>query len=206
MKRLTTAALSTAFALALANFAPAQDWSGESFRLTSREFKDGDTLPISAISNYTVNGSNACSINGAPGGNESPELMWSQAPRATRSFALTVFDVTAGVVHWGMYNISAEITSLPKNAGIADSSYGQQVLNVFSDQSYDGPCPPADYPPNNHHYVFTIYALDTELDLYSPANFPASALTLYRALLEAGRSNHILASATLTGLYSTTPP
>lgn len=132
--------------------------------------------------------------------------MWTDAPRATRSFALTVFDVTAGVVHWGMYDISSEITSLPKNAGIADSSYGLQVVNVFSDQSYDGPCPPAHYPPNNHHYVFTIYALDTELNLYSPANFPASALTLYRALLEAGRSNHILASATLTGLYSTTPP
>ncbi len=66
MKRLPTAALSTIFALALANFAPAQDWSGENFRLSSREFKDG-TLPISAISNYTVDGSNACSINGAPG-------------------------------------------------------------------------------------------------------------------------------------------
>ena len=182
------------------------DWPGERFTLTSSKFKNGDTLPISAIYNYIVAGTNACSINGAVGGDQSPELTWSNAPRHTKSFVVTLFDITAGVTHWGLYNIPRETTSLPENAGIVDSSYGLEVVNVFGDQSYDGPCPPADYPPNNHRYLFTVYALSQDLDLYSPPNFPASALTLYRALVKEGREGHILGSATLLSYYSTTPP
>jgi Raf kinase inhibitor-like YbhB/YbcL family protein len=199
-------ALSVCVALFLASAALADDdWRSEKFTLTSREFKYGETLPISAIYNGIVAGTNVCSINGAPGGDESPELTWTNAPRHTRSFVVTLFDTTAGVTHWGMYNISPQTTSLPQNAGIADSAYGLQIVNVFSDQSYDGPCPPPDYPPNNHRYLFTVYALSQELDLYSPPNFPASALTLYRALVKEGREGHILGSANLLSYYSTTP-
>jgi phosphatidylethanolamine-binding protein (PEBP) family uncharacterized protein len=104
-----------------------------------------------------------------------------------------------------MYNISSEKTELPENAGVAASSYGPQVVNVYGDISYDGPCPPADYPPNVHEYVFTVYALDTDLKLPSSANFPATALTLFRALVAAGRDGHILASASINGFYSATP-
>jgi hypothetical protein len=50
-----------------------------------------------------------------------------------------------------------------------------------------------------------VYALDIELQLPASANFPATAETLYQALIKAGKQNHILASASLTGLYSTTP-
>jgi phosphatidylethanolamine-binding protein (PEBP) family uncharacterized protein len=53
--------------------------------------------------------------------------------------------------------------------------------------------------------VFTLYALDIELNLPRSVNFPATAETLYQALIEAGRHDHILASASITGLYSTTP-
>jgi Raf kinase inhibitor-like YbhB/YbcL family protein len=199
-------AFSACLAWSLVSLAQADDdWRSERFTVTSSEFKNGDTLPISAIYNYTVAGTNACSINGAVGGDQSPELTWTHAPRHTRSFVVTLFDTTAAVTHWGMYNISPETTSLPENAGIPDSSYGLQVVNVFSDQSYDGPCPPPNYPPNNHRYVFTVYALSQDLDLYSPPNFPATALTLYRALVKEGREGHILGSATLVSYYSTTP-
>jgi hypothetical protein len=34
--------------------------------------------------------------------------------------------------------------------------------------------------------------------------FPATAETLYQALIQAGENGHILGSASLTGLYSTT--
>lgn len=177
------------------------------FRVRSTTFENNTTLPISAIHNITVNGSNGCSIDGAPGGNESPELSWTDAPRRTRSFAVVTYDVTAAFTHWGMYNISADTTELPQNAGIAASRFGQQIVNdFFIGAEYDGPCPPPNFAPFVHHYVFTVYALDTQLTLPSSANFPATAETLFQALIKAGEHGHILASAKIVGLYSTTPP
>jgi len=202
----------TSFALvALANSLSAQDSNGGQFRLSSATFQNGTIMPLSTIYNYPVNGVNICSLDGSPGGDQSPELSWTNAPRATHSFAVIAFDVTAGVTHWGMYNIPARTAELPENAGVTGSQYGRQVINTYgsagnnADLNYGGPCPPADYPPNVHHYVFTLYALDTDLVLPDSANFPATALTLFRALLEAGRRGHILATASITGLYSTTP-
>lgn len=177
------------------------------FRVTSTTFENNSTLPISAINNITLpNGSNACSIDGSAGGDMSPELSWTHAPHDTRSFAVVTFDVTANFTHWGMYNISADTTELPQNAGVAASIFGQQIVNDFGVAAeYDGPCPPANFPPNVHHYVFTVYALDKQLTLPSSPNFPPTGETLYQALIEAGEHGHILASAKIVGLYSTTP-
>lgn len=189
----------------------AQDSQDNKFHVSSTTFENNTTLPLSMIYNYQVNGVNICSINGAPGGDESPQLAWTNAPSGTRSFAVTTFDVTAGVVHWGMYNISPATNELPENAGVTGSTYGQQVINTYgsagsnADMNYGGPCPPADYPPNVHHYVFTVYALDTKLRLPSSTDFPPTALSLYRALVSAGERGHIMARASITGLYSTTP-
>ena len=210
MKRLSMTIAAFGF-VALVRFASGQDWHDNRFSVRSSTFQNDTTMPISTISNVQFNGSNVCSIDGSPGGDESPELSWWNVPRGTRSFAVTTFDTTAGFVHWGMYNISATTTELPQNAGVTGSSYGSQVINSFgsagtnADLEYAGPCPPPDYPPNVHHYVFTVYALDKELKLPFSANFPPTALTLYRALVEAGISGHVLASASIRGLYSTTP-
>ena len=211
MRKLSIIVIAAFGILALANLALAQDGSNKQFSLSSMTFQNNATLPLSMIYDYEYNGTNVCSLNGAPGGDESPELSWTNTPRRTRSFVVTAFDTTAGVTHWGMYNISATATGLPQNAGVTGSSYGLQVINTYgsagsnADLNYGGPCPPADYPPNVHQYVFTVYALDTELSLPSSANFPPTALTLYRALVWAGGSGHILATASITGLYSTTP-
>ncbi len=86
----------------------------------------------------------------------------------------------------GMYNIPPTTTELPQNAGAPSSSYGLQVVNVFSNISYDGPCPPPGVWPHVHHYAFTVYALDTTLSLPGSANFPATALTLFRSLVKPG--------------------
>jgi len=53
--------------------------------------------------------------------------------------------------------------------------------------------------------VFTVYALDKELTLQSSPNFPANAETLYNKLIDAAAAGHVLGSAHITGLYSTTP-
>ena len=181
------------------------DWR-QPFQLSSTTFANDTTLPLSMINNNIVNGSNACSLNGSPGGNQSPELSWTNAPWRTSSFVVTAYDTTAAFTHWGMYNISPTATGLPENAGVAASTYGKQIFNdFFVGAEYDGPCPPPNVKPFVHHYFFTVYALDVVLRLPSSANFPASAETLYQALIKAGAAGHILASSSITGFYSTTP-
>ena len=178
---------------------------GQQFTVTSSNFTNNGALPISAISNIVQNNLNICSINGAIGDNRSPELSWTNPPAETRSFVVVLYDVTAAFTHWGMYNISPNATGLPNNAGVSGSKFGMQVINdFFIGAEYDGPCPPAGVSPFIHRYVFTVYALDTGLKLPAFANFPATAETLYNALIQAGQGGHILASASITGLYSTT--
>lgn len=196
-------------ALSLALLAAAQvtTKTGTSqFQVTSTTFMNNQTLPLSAINNIVMNGINVCSLDGSTGGNQSPELSWTNVPQGTKSFVVVLFDTTASFTHWGMYNISASATGLPENAGVPGSPYGTQVINdFFVGAEYDGPCPPANVEPTVHHYVFTVYALNKELQLQSSANFPANAETLYNALIDTGAAGHILASAKITGLYSTTP-
>jgi Raf kinase inhibitor-like YbhB/YbcL family protein len=187
----------------LAASAPAQ----ESFQVHSTTFSNDGTLPISMILNNQANGVNTCTANGAAGYDDSPELSWTGAPRGTQFFAVVLYDVTAAFTHWGMYNISGNVTQLPENAGVANSHFGLQIENDFDlGQQYDGPCPPANVAPDTHKYVFTVYALSTKLSLPSSTNFPANAETLYHALIRAGEQGEILGKTSLTGLYSSTPP
>lgn len=104
-----------------------------------------------------------------------------------------------------MYNISRNTTELPENVGIAGSPFGTQIHNDFGDQSYDGPCPLPNISANAHHYLVTVHALDEQLNLPSSTNFLASAEALLHALLIASLNGHVLARATIVGLYSTTP-
>jgi len=205
--KTTLGVLTSALVTILATAAVAQaQQSGGTFQLTSSTFASGSTLPISTINNIVENGVNICSINGSTGGNESPELSWTNAPSGTQTFVVVLYDTTASFTHWGMYNISGSATGLPQNAGVADSPYGKQILNDFGTAStYDGPCPPANVVPYVHHYLFTVYALDITLYLPGTPNFPSNAETLYHELIAAGRFHHILGSASLLGLYSTTP-
>jgi len=174
--------------------------------LSSKTFVNHGALPPSAVYNAIVNGKNICTASGVAGGDMSPQLEWSHVPRDTRSFVVMVYDTTASFTHWGMYNIPAQTRELPEDAGVAGSTYGTQVFNDFLDQSYDGPCPPQGVEPFAHHYVFTVYALDTELNLKTSTNFPANAETLFHALLRASEHGHILARASISVFYSATPP
>ncbi|MFZ0278511.1 MAG: YbhB/YbcL family Raf kinase inhibitor-like protein [Candidatus Sulfotelmatobacter sp.] len=191
-----------AFALALALSSPIvaaqqgganSDWQRK-FQVSSTTFTNGSDLPLSMIL-----GSNNCTyVSG--GGDQSPELSWKHAPFGTQSFVVTLYDVTAAFTHWGMYNISPKTSELPEDAGVAGSTYGQQVFNDFYlGAEYDGPCPPNNYTPYVHDYVITVFALDTWIKLPSaPPNFPANGETLYRAMFD-----HVLARASIQGFYST---
>jgi Raf kinase inhibitor-like YbhB/YbcL family protein len=105
---------------------------------------------------------------GCTGSNVSPALSWKGAPKGTKSFALTVYDPDAptgsGWWHWVMFNIPANVTSLPKNAGDPAANLAPagsvQGRTDFGTPGYGGPCPPEGDKP--HHYHFTVYALDIE--------------------------------------------
>lgn len=173
--------------------------------LQSATFTNGGTLPLSMINTIPgAHGQNSCTASGAAGGNESPQLTWRHAPHETRSFVVVAYDVTAQFTHWMMYNIPADTTSLPENAGTPGSVYGVQNGNDFGQPNYNGPCPPTTLKPFSHAYQFTVYALDSFLPIVPTfGDFtPAGAEGLYHELIEASRDGHVLASATITGYFA----
>jgi hypothetical protein len=164
------------------------------FKVSSTTFSDGGTIPLIMVYNQ-------CTYYPG-GGDESPQLSWTNAPHGTRSFVVVAYDPTASFTHWGMYNISGRASGLPLNAGVPNSSYGLQISNDFGDLNYDGPCPPPQFNPPSHSYVFTVYALDTVLPILpTHGDFPPGAEALYHALIAAGRGNHILDSASIVGYF-----
>lgn len=147
------------------------------FTLASLTFNPNSTLPPTTV------------YNGCGGANISPELHWANAPRATRSFALTAFDpdATGGWYHWVAYNIPASTGRLAAGARLPLMELG---ASSFKQLGYGGPCPP---PGKVHHYIFTLYALDVR-------RIGRSGMTGPR--LETALRRHVLARATVTGLYS----
>ncbi|PWT84812.1 MAG: YbhB/YbcL family Raf kinase inhibitor-like protein [Acidobacteria bacterium] len=147
--------------------------------LSSTSFQGGGKIP----SQYTCDGADT-----------SPQLSWPAPPSGTKSLALIVTDPDAPVgtfVHWVLYDIPASTRELPagvpKQGQLSDNS--RQGKNDFGKSGYGGPCPPS----GAHHYVFTLYALDTTLGL------PPGAT---RAQIESAIKGHILARGELVGLYN----
>jgi Raf kinase inhibitor-like YbhB/YbcL family protein len=157
------------------------------FTLRSPAFTEGQQLPDNSVLNALD----------CRGENVSPALEWSNAPAATKSFALVLDDYEArggdGFVHWAIYNIPARTTSLPANAGASGvdlASGGRHAYSDFLQRSYGGPCPPEGTP---HKYRFTVFALDMP-----PIDDAGTPMT-WRKLRFIIR-DHILGQASLTGL------
>lgn len=156
---------------------------------TSSVFRDGQTIPQSAVFDQM----------GCTGGNESPDITWSGAPAGTKSFAVTLYDpdapTTVGFVHWVLFNIPADATSLEAGAG-AHKHAGSHATHGFTDfgfSRFGGPCPPPGDPA--HHYHLTVYALDL------PKLEGADETTTYAKFRFMTRG-HILAQAEIVGLYA----
>ncbi len=132
--------------------------------------------------------------NSCSGNDQSPPLTWSNAPQATKSYALIVEDPDAPsgtFIHWVAYNIPAQVNSLPagvpQNAEIAGG--GKNGINGFDHIGYNGPCPP---PGNMHHYHFRLFALDSMLTPGDKAD---------AAALESAMKGHVIATAELVGTF-----
>jgi Raf kinase inhibitor-like YbhB/YbcL family protein len=139
---------------------------------------------------------------GCSGKNVSPALKWSEGPKGTKSYAVTVYDPDAptgsGWWHWVVYNIPASAAELPEGAGGADGkglpAGTAQGRTDFGAPGFGGACPPAGDKP--HRYIFTVYALKTDkIDVPADASaalvgFMINANKLGKASFEAkyGRS------------------
>ncbi len=140
--------------------APAVHITPGSMKMSSSEFEAGASIP----SLYTCDGSN---IN--------PPLTISDIPLGTVSLALIVHDPDVpknlrpdGIFdHWVVYSIpvSPEQTEITIDK---ESIPGLQGLNGAQTDTYIGPCPPPEFEPNEHRYIFTAYALSTELTFLTP--------------------------------------
>jgi Raf kinase inhibitor-like YbhB/YbcL family protein len=144
------------------------------FVLASSGFEDGAAIPP----RFTCDGADV-----------SPPLEWRGAPAGTRSLVLIVHDPDArGFVHWLAYDIAGSPDGTLPEAIPPSAASPEQGRNDFGDRGYGGPCPPS----GTHHYVFTLSALDRNLDLGGSKRLDA---------VEAAMRGHVLASTTLTGTY-----
>ena len=126
------------------------------------------------------------------GVNLSPALTWGPLPDGTRSTVLIMDDPDAPVglfIHWVLYNLPPEVSSLAEGSGSGDPTQGTAGQNSYGRSRYDGPCPP---PGKAHRYFFTVYATDLEPNL--PARLTA-------AQVRARMDGHVLAQSSIMGLY-----
>ena len=157
--------------------------------VTSPTIKAGQTIPT----DHTGDGKNI-----------SPAINWSGAPPTTKEFALIMDDPDAPTpqpfVHWVIYKIPATAKGLPENIPIdAATAMPKEVegalqgVSGFRRPIYRGPAPPAGKP---HNYHFTVYALDTALDV-KPG--------LTKAELLEAMKGHIVGQGELVAVYERKP-
>ncbi|MBD3830450.1 MAG: YbhB/YbcL family Raf kinase inhibitor-like protein, partial [Arcobacter sp.] len=132
---------------------------------------------------------------GCTGENISPELSWKDAPKGTKSFAVTVYDPDAptgsGWWHWLVFDIPKDKFTLPRGFGNSESKDVIQSITDYGKSGFGGACPPIG--DKAHRYEFTVYALDIEtLGLDKNAN---------PALIGFYLNSHSLAKASLISYY-----
>jgi Raf kinase inhibitor-like YbhB/YbcL family protein len=175
------------FALGLMSQASAQN-----FVLTVDGFEDGGDIPVRF---------SQAAPGAAPGGGTSPALSWVNAPAGTQSFVVNMADLdfapnrgTRTQVHWVVWNIPGSATGLAE-----DQPAGEKLPNgawqiSATGRVYRGPGAPAVRP--KHHYMFEVYALDTQLDV-EPSDDPIETRDRVMAAME----GHVLGKSVYIGRF-----
>jgi len=147
-----------------------------SMQITSSQFEYNTSMP----EKYSCEGESV-----------SPHLEFSDIPEEAKSLALIVHDPDAikpaGRIwdHWIIWNIDPDTKEFREGVK-PDGVFG---LNTSGHLNFVPACP----PDAEHRYIFTLYALDTNLDLEEGAD---------RAQLEQAMEGHIIEKAELIGLYN----
>jgi hypothetical protein len=113
----------------------------------------------------------------------SPPLTWAGAPAGTKSIALVVDDSDAPItpyVYWVVFDIGPGTSALlegqlPPGALLARGTAGSS--------RYDPPCP----GPSGHSYRFTVYALNTVLNLPNGTSLQSAWQAIAAATIGRGR-------------------
>ena len=160
--------------------------------LTSPAFTDGGQIPA----RHTQAGRDV-----------SPPLAWSGTPDSTQSFVLIVHDADAAIgdgnddlLHWMVWNIPGNSTSLPE--GVPQGAQSANGMRQISGTGpyYRGAAAPSTGPA--HHYVFELFALDTQINVAAVGLAPPAT----RAAVVAAMANHIRGKGVLLGLYRRPTP
>jgi Raf kinase inhibitor-like YbhB/YbcL family protein len=137
--------------------------------ISSSAFEQGDILPA----RFT------CAGGKAP----NPPLYWAGEPAGTQSIALVVDDSDAPItpyVYWIVFDIN------PATAEIREGQPppgARQARNSAGQAAYDPPCP----GPRGHSYRFTVYALNTKLNLPPGTSLVSAWMAIAAATIGRGR-------------------
>jgi Raf kinase inhibitor-like YbhB/YbcL family protein len=145
------------------------------FVLTSPDLPTDHRLPAE----YTCDGANSTLA-----------LSWSSAPAGTKSFAVIMHHNAPETIHWYwvLYNIPADVTSLPKNVtGVG--ALGNNINNERNEYS-----PPCSKGPGDKEYIYTVYALSAQPQV--------TTTPVTRAVLLDAIKDITLASAELHVVYA----
>lgn len=156
-----------------------------SLSLTSIAFEHNGKIPAK----YTCDGN----------GKLSPPLSIDGIPEGTKSLVLimddpdipTVFKERMGIEaydHWTLYNIPPETREMSEGEKVGDVG-----ANSSGAAEYTGPCPPPEYEPSEHRYIFKLYALS---DMLQFAEIPT------KQQVQDALEPFVLGQAELIGRYS----
>jgi len=113
----------------------------------------------------------------------SPPLTWAGAPAGTKSIALVVDDSDAPItpyVYWVVFDIGPGTSALLEGQLPPGAL---QARGTAGFDHYDAPCP----GPGGHSYRFTVYALNTHLNLPNGTSLQSAWQAIAAATIGRGR-------------------
>ncbi len=133
---------------------------------------------------------------GCTGKNISPQLSWRNAPKGTKSFAVTAYDPDAptgsGWWHWVVFNIDESVDTIKTGASTKTMPAGAvESITSYGSKGFGGACPPVGDRP--HRYIFTAYALDIE-NIDQPAEARPELIGFFL-------NSHAIAKASIMAYY-----
>lgn len=140
-----------------------------------------------------INGSTLPTMYTCAGPGQVPAVFWKNVPSNAQSLVLIVDDPDAPdkvFTHWIVYDLSPDSGGIPPNQlpVYERAGSGYQGLNSMGNRGYAAPCPSGG---KIHRYVFTLYALDTQI---------TPELT-DRTHIEAAMGGHVITKAQIVTLF-----